>query len=370
MAETAIEWTSYKRADGSIVPGYTFNPVRGCERVSPACDHCYAEAMSRRNPAVLGEWGAEGKRAIAAESYWQYPLRWNKEAAKMGERRRVFCASLADVFEDHPAWIKPRRRLFDLIDSTSNLDWLLLTKRPENIRGMLLKTPWNRCSQCGAFSDLTDEEQREDLFQLDDDEDGWECRECGVDVSYDRLNVWMGTTVENQEQANKRIPHLLNVPARVRFLSCEPLLGPLDLRNINHRLCDEDSSIKPVLGNVETYDALSGGRIHGRLGYDSERIDWVIAGGESGSHARPSHADWFRALRNQCQQSGVAFHFKQFGEWSPNVESFSDAQLRARDRTGGVLWDNHAPQMVRVGKKAAGRLLDGRTWDESPKASQ
>lgn len=124
MAENSkIEWTNH-----------TFNPWRGCQKVSPGCQHCYAETLSKRNPAVLGEWGPNGKRVIASEAHWRLPLKWNKAAKLAGERHRVFCASLADVFEDRPELVAPRVRLFHLISETPNLDWLLLTKRPENIR--------------------------------------------------------------------------------------------------------------------------------------------------------------------------------------------------------------------------------------------
>src|SRR5688572_29932027 len=133
MAITKIEWTATVRPDGTVSPGYTFNPWRGCAKVSPGCTHCYAETLSKRNPAVLGTWGKDGVRAIGSDAYWRQPLAWNRAAKQAGERRRVFCASLADVFEDRPDLVGPRHRLVDLIQLTQHLDWLLLTKRPENI---------------------------------------------------------------------------------------------------------------------------------------------------------------------------------------------------------------------------------------------
>jgi protein gp37 len=170
---------------------HTFNPWRGCAKVSPACDNCYAEAMAKRNPKVLGIWGEDGTRPVAGESYWQQPLKWDKEAAATGERQRVFCASLADVFEGRRELEPLRWRLGQLILKTPNLDWLLLTKRPEN---------WRRC-----FDEM------------------W-----GEHTNQAPPNVWMGATVENQPMLKKRLPILAEIPAKRRFLSMEPLLEKID----------------------------------------------------------------------------------------------------------------------------------------------
>ena len=277
MAENSkIEWTHH-----------TFNPWRGCTKVSAGCKHCYAETMSKRNPGTLGVWGKRGSRPVAVESYWKQPIKWNKDAKTAGERRRVFCASLADVFEGRDsmpesAWQAvsgARIRLFNLIDATPDLDWLLLTKRPENILEML--------------------------------------GDWGVNTP---ANLWIGTSVENQEEADRRIPLLLTVPAKVRFLSCEPLLGPVDLRSY----------------------------LHG--------IQWVIVGGESGAgeDTRPMDPEWAQSLRDQCQFEQVAFHFKQWGEWYPMF-------LEQTDNGRHI-----ATAFTRIGKAKAGRILDGRTWDELP----
>lgn len=280
MAQTTIEWTSGRRADGSAVPGFTFNPWEGCEKISPACANCYAAERDRRFHGG-NHWGPNSSRLVHGDSYWRQPLKWNRDAAAAGERRRVFCASLADVFEDRPELIEPRRRLFKLIQATPNLDWLLLTKRPENIYSLTYKA-----------IDPADDPDCD--FNIAGEPNGLEI------VSFGELypNIWLGTTVENQEQADKRIPELLKIPARVRFLSCEPLLSAVD------------------------------------LGFALARIHWVIAGGESGPNARPMQIKWARSLRDQCQAAGVAFHFKQWGG---------------------------------TNKKAAGRILDGRTWDEFPR---
>jgi len=197
---------------------------------------------------------------------------------QLGTRMRVFCASMADVFEDNTSIEGERQRLWQVIAETPMLDWLLLTKRPENMRRF---APW------------TNE---------------WP------------LNVWAMTSVENEEQAHKRIPILLEVPAIVRGLSVEPLIGPVDLT-----LWLND-------------------------------IQWVIVGGESGLGARPMQPDWVRSIRDQCQRADVPFFFKQWGEWV-HLENHPRDELSA------------APLMKRIGKKSAGRELDGRTWDGLPKVS-
>lgn len=309
MAENSkIEWTDA-----------TFNPWIGCTKVSPACDFCYAEVSTpARTLRASGQetWGANAPRKRTSDANWREPLKWNRKAAAEGRRMRVFCASLADVFDNQvpDEW---RADLFVLIRATPNLDWLLLTKRPQNIAKML-PPDWG--------------------------------------AGYP--NVWLGTTVENQTEADRRIPHLLNVPARVRFLSCEPLLGPVDLW------------IRPRgAGLAQGIDALTGigspsltGA--GRLGFgpsgERARIDWVIVGGESGPGARPMHSDWARSLRDQCAAAGVPFFFKQWGEWAPNEEFThfprSDAAVHEWLVPGSDLIEGHS---WRYGKKRAGRLLDG-----------
>lgn len=318
MAENSkIEWTHH-----------TFNPWRGCTKVSAGCKHCYAETLSGRNPGTLGIWGKHGTRVIASESYWRQPLKWNRDAERAGERRRVFCASLADVFEgpeSMPAEAWPlvqaaRARLFELIKATPWLDWLLLTKRPKFI-AVMLPADW--------------------------------------DQGYP--NVWLGTSVENQAAADKRIPELLAVPAAVRFLSCEPLLGPVDLSAwLWEEAGPEWAGRNPAPG-----------------------IDWVIAGGESGGGARPMHPNWARGLRDQCVEAGVAFLFKQWGEYIPITwrQAFEDKNPKPSitlNCDGSSVYtqvahligarDEGDVCMERVGKKAAGRVLDGRIWDEYPKA--
>lgn len=281
MAENSkIEWTDH-----------TFNPWIGCQKVSPGCDHCYAEGWSKRSGHV--EWGPHGARRRTSAANWRKPLAWDKAAREAGRRARVFCASLADVFDNHasilPEW---RADLWRLIAATPHLDWLMLTKRPQNI-GKMLPHAWNG---------------------------GWP-------------NVWLGTTVENQTEAHRRIPHLLSVPAAVRFLSVEPMLGPVDLTEWFW------GREEPCPGCSKDIDCDCGHLPRHMLGEEDD-LSWVICGGESGPGARPMNWDWARSLRDQCQAAGVPFFFKQWGEWENGL--------------------------LKVGKKHAGRILDGRTWDEVP----
>lgn len=236
---------------------HTFNPWSGCQKVSPGCQHCYAEALAKRNPATLGVWGPQGTRVRTSVDNWRKPLTWNKRAEKEGRRYRVFCASMADVFEDRPELVEWRSDLFRLIKYTTYLDWLLLTKRPYHIFDFV---------PVGWLDGLPD-------------------------------NVWIGTTIENQEQADRRIPELLRVPAKVLFLSCEPLLGPVDIR-----------------------DFVTDGAGHWREPAKEKR--WVICGGESGHGARPMNPDWARSLRDTCQAAGVPFFFKQGS--AANWEKYKD----------------------------------------------
>lgn len=342
MAETLIEWAHF-----------TFNPWRGCTKVSDGCKNCYAEKMSKRNPSVLGEWGPGAPRVLASESYWKQPLKWNRDAKKAGERRRVFCASLADVFDAEVPneW---RERLFSLVERTPSLDWLILTKRPENIESFLAG------------------------YVLPD-------------------NVWLGVSVENQKAADERIPILLQIPAAVRFLSVEPLLGPVAIRDHLMAGADPGRCVNcgkghgftrcPNYGGIAPTRAESGCCEFRRQNF---AIDWVIVGGESGHGARPMHPDWARSLRDQCQAADVPFFFKQHGEWREAWDRYVKYEADADDltrigllRPGGDFrlvkdlplspQETHCTEvdawMIRLGKKAAGRVLDGRTWDGYPAPS-
>lgn len=346
MAENSkIEWCHH-----------TFNPWRGCTKVSDGCKHCYAETLSGRNPGTLGVWGPSGTRVVASEAMWREPLKWNRAAQEAGERHRVFCASLADVFEGRDtmpetSWNaveEARLRLFDLIRLTPHLDWLLLTKRPENVLGQIEVTMMLAANR---GNDALEEWLQKWLY------DGQA-----------PLNIWIGTSVEDQKTADKRIPQLMVIPAKVRFLSCEPLLSDVALplwRCLNCR-----QAVAPVLvNNDKDFGCPHCRAIVNRMSpfnrpgspLQKAGIDWVICGGESGPNARPMHPDWARSLRDQCVAADVAFHFKQWGEWIPSEDLPDDSGGRGLRFVG-----EDCQPMTLVGKKKAGRLLDGRTWDEFP----
>lgn len=263
-----IEWTHH-----------TFNPWWGCLKISEACKNCYAEAWAKRVGQKV--WGQDAERKLFSDEHWRQPIKWNKRLDSTGQRERVFCASMADVFEDRPELVPHRKRLWKLISETPNLDWLLLTKRPSQIAGNL-PPDWGSGYQ----------------------------------------NVWLGTTVENQKRADELLPELTKIPAIVRFISAEPLLAPVNLRS--------------YLSNIH----------------------WVITGGESGPRARPADPAWFRDMMLQCMEFDVPFHFKQWGDWAPG-----DGENLALAR---VVVTEQGSRMVRVGKKQAGRMLDGQTHDGLP----
>lgn len=294
MAENSrIEWTHH-----------TYNPWEGCQKVGPGCDNCYAEARDLRFTGGA-HWGPGALRRRTGKANRHKPIFWNRKAMNAGERHRVFCASLADVFDNHASILSEwRDDLWAMIRQTSHLDWMLLTKRPGNIAKML-PADWG---------------------------DGYP-------------NVWLGCTIVNQDEADRDIPKLLAVPAKVHFLSAEPLLGPVildwafpDIRTACCHLCGFRTN------EVGGYCPNDGSALRGDIG-----LDLIIVGGESSRHARPMHPDWVRSLRDQCVAAGVAFHFKQWGEWASVPEA-----------------DNESGHFKRVGKKLAGRLLDGRTWDQMP----
>lgn len=326
MAEnSAIEWTDH-----------TFNPWEGCQKVGPGCDHCYAETRNARfGSGVARNWGPGAQRRRTSVSNWRKPLRWQTDAAAFlaehGRRQRVFCASLADVFDNavDPTW---RSDLFELIRATPDLDWLLLTKRIGNAATMARAAG------------------------------GWPA------------NVWLGATIVNQVEADRDIPKLLTTPAAKRFLSMEPLLGPVDLSQV--RYCDDD-------GDELIYSPLSGQGVMSDLGFYHPgegpweelnpgvvpALDWIIVGGESGAGARPMHPDWARGLRDQCSAAGLPFLFKQWGEWSPATDGDRCIALDGCNmpnlEPNGANGDGTI-RIARLGKKAAGRLLDGVQHDGVP----
>lgn len=240
---TAIAWTSH-----------SFNTHWGCERVSPGCQNCYAETFAKRTGNDV--WGKNNTRRFFGDKHWNEPLKWDRDAAVAGKPGLVFCASMGDVFEARDDLDDIRVRLWDLIAHTPHLIWQLLTKRPQNVLGMV-PAAW-LTSWTGIWPE----------------------------------NVWIGTTVEDQTRADERIPLLLGIPAKVRFLSCEPLLGPVDI-SLGYPFTD--------------------------IGLDEPDIQWVIVGGESGPKHRPMKLDHARRLVAQAQAFGIPTFFKQVGGRTPTA---------------------------------------------------
>ncbi len=255
-------------------------------------------------------------------------------------RPRVFCASMADWLDDEVpiAWLAD---LLQLIHQTPNLDWLLLTKRPENFGVRVLAAAMYMAGyRDGQASDNPTQPQMK----------GWELGHEWIVRKNPPKNVWIGTTTENQEMADKRVPELLNIPANIRFLSVEPMLGPINLS-----------------GWMEVNRIMAG------YNDKSHAIHWVICGGESGHAARPMSPDWARNLRDQCAHGGIPFFFKQWGEWLP-ASSVKGPITQLQFDANGPTGPNHPEwhdwpdgwRSARVGKKAAGRLLDGFEHSQFP----
>ncbi|MEI8195001.1 MAG: phage Gp37/Gp68 family protein [Phycisphaerae bacterium] len=305
---TNIPWTHH-----------TWSPWWGCVKRSPGCDNCYADSLSNRWGFNI--WGPDAPRRFFGEHHWNEPRRWNREAQAAGERRRIF-PSMCDPFEVRPDLEEPRRRMFKLIEETPWLTWLLLTKRVESV-SRLIPPGWAKL---------------------------WP------------INCWMIASIEDQSSADLRVPHLLDLPAPVRGLSIEPLVEDLSLAHLWWRSDDGDAEDM----RDGTYCA----------------IDWVIVGGESGPKARPMHPAWARRLRDQCIAAGVPFYFKQWGEYIPITPLYQGRDDSAENGCGdlfqvdthGYIWRDQDGQpndprtylMERVGKKFAGNLLDGRTWEQYP----
>lgn len=318
-SQTNIEWAHR-----------TFNGWIGCTKVSPACDGCYAEAWSKRYGRAV--WGPGQTRQRTSAKNWNEPKKWNRQAEKSGDTCRVFCSSLSDVFDTEvpEVW---RADLFRLISETPHLTWMILTKRPKVARDRFGDLSWWR--------DVLGSGQAEKRHGL-------------------LSKLWIGTTVENQDMANLRIPILLEVPAAVHFLSCEPLLGPVNLHDVIHPSFKQKHQNDPYVA----YDVLRG-HIKGPDDIGLPTVDWVIAGGESGPDARPMHQEWVVSLRDQCQATSVPFFFKQWGEWHPMGQTLADGRLNAMDCQRPNRWHEES-MSTRVGKKKAGGLLDGTLIQEFP----
>ncbi len=296
---TKIEWTDE-----------TWNPVTGCTKVSEGCRNCYAERIAKRFPhdgSAPGNKTNPFEEVITHPGRLNQPLHWKKV-------RRIFVCSMGDLFhEDVPD--KFLDDVFWKMEITVRHTFQVLTKRPKRMMDYL-SSRWS--------------------------------------FMQPPKNIWLGTSVEDQKTADDRIPLLLQIPAAVRFVSYEPALGPVDFRNVKMRM---------VGGEVVCIDALTSEWVPGEPSPTKNHLDWIIAGGESGPHARPTHPEWFRSVRDECFATEVPFFFKQWGEWVTENQSPEDIILPGESRT---FPDGRGLQHFRVGKKRAGSLMDGREWKQFP----
>ncbi|TXH16443.1 MAG: phage Gp37/Gp68 family protein [Mycobacterium sp.] len=343
-ARTSIEWTES-----------TWNPVTGCTQVSPGCDHCYAKTIAERfrgGPAY-----PQGFDVTLRPHKLGEPLRWRRP-------RRIFVNSMSDLFHDDVPddYIA---RVWAVMALAPRHTFQVLTKRHGRMRSLLGGCQHGGIHQPGidfrsAMSWAVSKANPARIPGVPDDA----ARRVYYDTPWPLPNVWLGVSTENQQWADIRIPAILDTPAAVRWISAEPLLGPIefdpDWLPVACRDCNCDSGCNPP----------SRGQC----------LDWVVVGGESGHGARPMHPDWARSLRDQCTAAGVPFLFKQWGEWAPE-RGLNHSEGNGRrlhyprtylrpDGTTAVIGDGGGPGacLERVGKKAAGRQLDGETWNQYPEA--
>lgn len=321
--KSRIEWTDA-----------TWNPVTGCTRVSEGCRNCY---MARTVP----RFGQDPWTVVLHPDRLEQPLRWKRP-------RRIFVNSLSDLFhEDVPDEFIGK--VFVTMARATRHTFQVLTKRPDRMLKLL--------------------------------DDATLAFPCGM-IAGDALpNVWLGVSIENQQTADERIPLLLQTPAAKRFISAEPLLGPIDLGQVNNPgLAEGQDFIDSLRGFAWT---CTGPDYVDTCGI-GVGINWVIVGGESGPGARPMHPDWARSIRDQCQAAGVPFFFKQWGEWAPPtapIKRYVEPVGYPKRCSALRYWMNDrcyvahafeamsdAGTVLRVGKKAAGSMLDGREHKEWPKS--
>jgi protein gp37 len=299
--KSKIEWTDA-----------TWNPVTGCTKVSQGCKNCYAEREMKRF------WPGRSFTDVQLHpDPLEQPLHWRRP-------RRVFVNSMSDLFHESVPDLFIAR-VFSVMGMAGQHTFQILTKRPSRMLEWFNKKP------------------------------GMWPKDMGLSLA---ANIWLGVSCEDQETAEKRIPYLLATPAAVRFVSCEPLLGPINLAAALPGIRGELARIAHSIDQRIMYD---------RQSAPIPYIDWIIVGGESGPNARPMHRDWVRSLRDQCVAAEVPFFFKQWGEWAPRRE-LSDVA-----RFASLSWPDHrfhywdpVTEMIRVGKKNGGRKIDGREWMQYP----
>ena len=352
MADTSkIEWTDA-----------TWNVVTGCEKVSPGCDNCYAETFAERWRGIPGHHFETGFDVTLRPERLTLPLRWRKP-------KRVFVNSMSDLFhKDIPD--EYIARVFATMSLTPQHTYQILTKRHGRMRALLGDPTFEKRvdHELLHFPPFADPKLIRRSWPLP--KPGWPLP-----------NVWLGVSVEDQKRADLRIPALVDTPAAVRFLSCEPLLGPVDLTawmpagHASWR-CQTPSCRRFYAGPLQQHCPDCGAQGHWTGSHtgnglpNGQPISWVIVGGESGRGARPMAPQWATTLRDQCAAADVPFFFKQWGEYAPTgylvIGATSKGVLLAGDPVDDM---GHRIELARVGKKTAGRELDGRTHDAFPTAA-
>lgn len=337
MAKTSIEWTDA-----------VWNPIRGCSRVSEGCRSCYAERVANRfkGPGMPyegliakgGQWNGNIK---IVEDKLREPLSWIKP-------RMVFVNSMSDLFHESVPF-ETIAAIFSVMSVTTRHTYQILTKRPAR---MLEFFDW---AIDFSYPDFPDDSRiveswpfQEEWQPVNSNKGGYD--NCGPAIPY--KNIWLGVSVEDQKTADERIPLLLKVPAAVRWISAEPLLESINLKDIATSLTEIMLPLAGITWTAFEHET--------RVTEVHNKLDWVVVGGETGVNARPMHADWVRTIRDQCAEAGTPFFFKQWGEWGFSVQGacFTNAKEKLCLKPGTIAW--------RTGKKKAGRELDGRTWDEYP----
>jgi protein gp37 len=357
---TKIEWTDA-----------TWNPITGCSVVSPGCTNCYAMRLAGTRLKHV-----ESRKGLTRDSkagpVWNGEVRFNEKDLDQPLRwkrpRLIFVCAHGDLFHENvpDEWID---EVFAVMAFTPQHTFQVLTKRSARMREYL-DNEWRGVRVRNAMQAMHHNHPTIDLMTLP------------------LPNVWLGVSAEDQKRADERIPDLLATPAAIRFVSAEPLLGPVDLTWIAEPDDEKEGVIDAVLG-CNWIDGMGRGVAYRptRPGHEgrvmtrhvcssddeilaSRKLDWVIVGGESGPAARPMHPDWARSLRDQCAAAGVAFHFKQWGEWFSESREGACADLDRMMSNERVAWgDGSSNHLIhrKLGKKAAGRSLDGREHDAFPK---
>ena len=334
MGKSKIEWTDK-----------TWNPVTGCTKVSAGCKNCYAERMSKRLAGRFGYPADDPFKVTLHPGRLEEPLRWRKPC-------RVFVCSMGDLFHDDVPddFIDYVFAVMALVEKHT---FIVLTKRPKRMLEYMKTADWGH--RANTVTDSYIRRLNNSLYS-------------NGEIVPPLPNIHLGVSVEDQATANERIPYLLQTPAAKRFISIEPMLGPVDLTKISWR---------PREGTIIQGTCLgTDGRVFSPCGASGKGLDGVILGGESGPGARPMHPDWARKVRDDCKAAGVAFFFKQLGEWAvtqaqPGGDLGGDMRKdKVRIVKLNGLEDGHFRKgdvlMRQVGKNAAGALLDGQEYKETP----